>query len=212
MAQIKYTDIEGLKYILQKFLEKTNAKYIDENGLDKLKYTNVNMSTVTNAKQGLDTITLNVVGLVTKTDELEVLTQDMNDSTNGILAQAKAYTNNQISLQTHLSLKIVDTLPTENISTTTIYLINANQGQGNVYKEYIYIENAWELIGTTETDLSNYYSKAETDTKLGLKVDKIEGKGLSSNDFTSSHKQKLEEITTATNAELDTIINDIFTS
>lgn len=212
MAQIKYTDIEGLKYILQKFLEKTNERYIDENGLDKLKYTNLNMSTVTNAKQGLDTIVLNVTGLVAKTNDLEVLTQGMNDNTNGILAQAKAYTNNQISLQTHLSLKIVDTLPTNDISTTTIYLINANQGQGSVYKEYIYIENAWELIGTTETDLSNYYSKAETDTKLGLKVDKVAGKGLSSNDFTDSHEQKLDAITTATNAELDTIINDIFTS
>ena len=45
--------------------------------------------------------------------------------------------------------------------------------------------------GSGGTDLSNYYTKSETDTKLTTKVDKVTGKGLSSNDYTTSEKTKL---------------------
>lgn len=40
-------------------------------------------------------------------------------------------------------------------------------------------------------DPSNYYSKAQTDTLLGNKVDKVSGKGLSTNDYTNAEKEKL---------------------
>jgi hypothetical protein len=39
----------------------------------------------------------------------------------------------------------------------------------NVYDEYIYVSNAWELIGTTQVDLSNYYTKTQTNTLLNAK-------------------------------------------
>ena len=39
------------------------------------------------------------------------------------------------------------------------------------------------------TDLSNYYNKTETETLLSNKVDKVAGKGLSTNDFTNTFKQ-----------------------
>ena len=42
------------------------------------------------------------------------------------------------------------------------------------------------------TDLSNYYDKTETETLLSNKVDKVTGKGLSTNDFTNTFKQALE--------------------
>lgn len=40
-------------------------------------------------------------------------------------------------------------------------------------------------------DLGNYYTKGETDTKLSNKVDKVSGKGLSTNDYTTQEKTKL---------------------
>lgn len=59
---------------------------------------------------------------------------------------------------------IVETLPTENISTNTIYLkLNATQGEGNVYDEYVYINDTWELIGSTSIDLSEYATKEYVD-------------------------------------------------
>ena len=41
--------------------------------------------------------------------------------------------------------------------TNIIYLIpSAKQTSDNVYDEWIYVDNKWELIGTTKVDLSNY--------------------------------------------------------
>lgn len=60
--------------------------------------------------------------------------------------------------------------------------------------EYVYTdEHKWELLGF-DIDLSNYYDKSETDDLLNNKVDKINGKGLSTNDYTNSDKDKLDNI------------------
>ena len=54
-------------------------------------------------------------------------------------------------------VEIVSTLPTENISSTTIYLLPVQNGDSNnYYEEYLYTNEQWELIGTTRIDLSNY--------------------------------------------------------
>lgn len=59
-----------------------------------------------------------------------------------------------------LSIEVVQTLPTENISTTTIYLKPKDGSQAqNVYDEYLYINSAWEKIGDTAIDLSGYLQK-----------------------------------------------------
>ena len=81
-----------------------------------------------------------------------------------------------IALQTAVSgalkREIVQTLPTEDISTTTIYMIRNSESSGtNIYDEYMYINSQWELIGTSATDFSNYYTKNETDNLLSGKVD-----------------------------------------
>lgn len=54
-----------------------------------------------------------------------------------------------------LDFKIVDSLPTDNISATTIYLVPYE----NEYEEYIYINNKWEMLGSTKVDLSDYVRK-----------------------------------------------------
>lgn len=56
-----------------------------------------------------------------------------------------------------LSFKIVQEKPTEDIETNVIYLIPKSvSSAGNIYEEWIYIDNKWELLGTTDIDLSNY--------------------------------------------------------
>ena len=70
-----------------------------------------------------------------------------------------------------LHREIVASLPTTDIDTATIYMIlNGTSATENVYDEYMYINNAWELIGTSATDLTNYYTKADVDGKLLLKA------------------------------------------
>ena len=61
----------------------------------------------------------------------------------------KAYVNSLMSGA--LKRLIVEELPQEDIDTNTIYMVLDSQSEqeGNVYNEYMYIEDAWELIGTT---------------------------------------------------------------
>lgn len=69
---------------------------------------------------------------------------------------------------TTLDIQVVTELPTESISTTTIYLVGTNTADNqNDYEEWIYTGEDWEMIGTTNVDLTNYYTKTEIDSKLG---------------------------------------------
>lgn len=80
--------------------------------------------------------------------------------------------NNLIANIQKLTSQIVTELPTENIDTSVIYLIK--QEETNSYMQYMYINNAWAELGTTQVDLSNYYNKSEIDNKLAEKADKTE--------------------------------------
>lgn len=58
-------------------------------------------------------------------------------------------------------MAVVQALPSQDISTHTIYLVPKTGETNDVYDEYIYINNAWEMIGNTQIDLSNYALKSE---------------------------------------------------
>lgn len=107
------------------------------------------------------------------------VSQLTNDS--GYLTNQNAYNKTEINdlLSTVSSLKfeVVSNLPTTNISISTIYLKPIGDIERNLYEEYIYINNKWELLGNTQIDLSNYYKKTETyskneiDSKVNEKAD-----------------------------------------
>lgn len=93
-----------------------------------------------------------------------------------------------------------------------IYLIpNESSRANDVYDEYIYLiteqKTGWEFLGNKHVDvnLKDYYTKTEvneaiegvegrTTSALALKVDKVDGKQLSTNDYTTSEKNKLQGI------------------
>ena len=83
----------------------------------------------------------------------------------------------------------------------TVYLV-PKQGAGisDIYDEYLWlsasgsVEAHYELIGSTSVDLSNYYTQSQTNTLLDDKVDKVNGKGLSTEDYTTAEKNKLSGI------------------
>lgn len=79
----------------------------------------------------------------------------------------KQEVNDLISAITTMDIRVVQTLPTEDISTTTIYFVpKATAGTNDVYDEYIYVSNAWEHIGSTDIDLSGYQTKIDSSHKL----------------------------------------------
>lgn len=56
---------------------------------------------------------------------------------------------------------VVQTLPSENIDTHTIYFVPKTGSVTDVHDEYMYINNNWELLGSTNIDLSNYLQKTD---------------------------------------------------
>lgn len=70
-----------------------------------------------------------------------------------------------------IHIETVESLP-ESGSANTFYLVpKSSSGSRNVYDEYLWINEAWELVGDTEIDLSEYLEKnapiaAGTHTKI----------------------------------------------
>lgn len=62
------------------------------------------------------------------------------------------------------SFEIVQSLPQSNISTSKIYLVaKGTAGTNQVYTEYAYVNNAWEIIGDTSMSIDTL-SNAEVQT------------------------------------------------
>lgn len=100
------------------------------------------------------------------------ITNTVNNLTNYYL-KSETYTKSEVqqllSTISSLKLEVVTNLPTTNISTTTIYLKPlSTTDSNNTYEEYVYINNKWEIIGTTKVDLSGYVEKEEL-SKLATK-------------------------------------------
>lgn len=101
------------------------------------------------------------------------ITNTVNNLTN-YYRKSETYTqaevNALISSVVTIDIEVVQTLPTTDISTTTIYLLpKQTAGTDDVYDEYINTtgtSSGWELIGSTQVDLSNYYTKSEVDALI----------------------------------------------
>ena len=106
------------------------------------------------------------------------------------------------------SVAVAATLPSSDISDTTVYLVKSGDEAGNLYTEYIYVGGKWEQLGTQSLDLSGYYTSTQVDGLMGGKVDKVSGKGLSTEDFTTAYKEKLDSIEAgATKIVVDTSLS-----
>ena len=121
---------------------------------------------------------------------------------NEVLKAAKTYTDNEIAEFDFI--KIVSVLPSEGLP-NRIYLVPKTEvNENNLFDEYLWVNNAWEWIATksVDVDLTDVYSIKETDELLDDKVDKEEGKGLSTNDYTDKEKEKLEVLINYDDTEL----------
>ena len=65
-----------------------------------------------------------------------------------------------------IEFKVVDELPAKG-EKNTIYLVpNKSEIEENLNDEYIWVNESWEVIGNVSIDLSNYYTKPESDEKF----------------------------------------------
>ena len=90
------------------------------------------------------------------------VTQDDKDLWNATLQNAKDYAKKLFDSVTSFTIEIVDTLPTEDIKSMTIYFIrNGRDNESDYYEEYMYVNNKWEIIGSTFVNLAPYLLKAD---------------------------------------------------
>lgn len=61
----------------------------------------------------------------------------------------------------HFSAQIVSSLPSAGKSNVLYLVAKSSAASGNGYDEYLYINGAWELIGSTDIDLSGYVQASE---------------------------------------------------
>lgn len=86
-----------------------------------------------------------------------------------LLAKVQANINTAAAGANKLDVKIVASLPTADISATTIYLMlkpAEQQTTGDMYDEYMYVNSAWEKFGDVSIDLSNYDNKQAVTDKI----------------------------------------------
>ena len=81
-----------------------------------------------------------------------------NQTLDAILSSkaTKEEVDNRFNNFSSLDIQVVSELPAEG-SSTSIYLLQTAGGvTGNLYEEYLYVNNKWEMIGAKEVDLSEY--------------------------------------------------------
>lgn len=131
-------------------------------------------------------------------------------------AKIKAYIGSAVEGQ--LTFELVDALPATGVA-NVIYLVPNKGETQNVKDEYMWINNAWELIGTTSLDLSGYYKKTEVDTLLAGKVsnadfEDLEGRFATVSESVTDHENRvaaLEGTVAAmyTNEQIDGLVNAV---
>lgn len=85
---------------------------------------------------------------------------DANNTQIATTAFVQAAIASSIGDITGLEFEVVASLPSAG-ETGKVYLVSSGGSGQNVYNEYIWINSAWEQIGTTAVDLSGYWSKTD---------------------------------------------------
>ena len=119
------------------------------------------------------------------------ITKAVNDLENYYIKTetfTKQEVNNLISAITTMDIQVVQTLPVQDISTTTIYLVpKTTAGTNDAYDEYIYVSNNWEHIGSTEVNLTNYVTFDDYATAATTGVVKTSAQyGVSTSSYTKN--------------------------
>lgn len=120
----------------------------------------------------------------------------------------EAFVMEQINNTEHFHREIVDALPLTG-KDNVLYLVPKKGSDKDIYNEYIWTGADYEFMGTTAVDLTDYYQKNEVDELLDTKVNKVSGKQLSTNDYTTAEKTKLASLENYDDSELRSKVDSL---
>lgn len=195
MAVLKVLTLDGLQEYTQKLDAKLDTRFaakvtavegkslVDDSEIAKL-------GTVAEGAQ------VNVIeGVQVNGSDVEVVGKKVNIDLSGYA------TKGDVSAIPKYATQIVASLPTADISETTIYLVPVEGAEGNdAHDEYIYKNGKWELIGNTRIDLSDYYTKGQVDERIAA----IEG------DVSAVYtKTEIDGMVQTINGDIDAVEADV---
>ena len=74
-----------------------------------------------------------------------------------LISDTEAALRSVITAIPKFAIEVVESLPVDNISLSTVYLVKDKDSAGDLYTEYIYVKDTgWENLGTQTVDLSSY--------------------------------------------------------
>ncbi len=94
------------------------------------------------------------------------VTADDKTLWNSILASAKEYTQSLFNGVTNFAVNIVDILPLDPTPMVVYFIAATNGNSEDYYDEFMYINDKWELIGSTYVNLDPYVLKTKLDEML----------------------------------------------
>lgn len=103
-------------------------------------------------------------------DSTSDLTNDSDFQTSSDVSTAIASAIGDIN---SFNVEVVSALPSTNIDDHTIYFAPNSGDNNNIYDEWMYINESWEKLGTTEVDLSGYVQTSRTINGHALSSDII---------------------------------------
>ena len=129
-----------------------------------------------------------------------------NNEIQNAIIEANKYADELIGQISSISLEYVTVLPTSDIKSNVIYIL---QGTPNTLNVYNTSTNAFVTVGDLDLDLSQYYTKSDVDTLLADKADNnnvVHQEDIVSNLTTTSGTTTLS--TAGLQTELDKKAND----
>lgn len=193
----KLARLKHLKQLAQKAKAESDAVATRVKALEKVgaQANKIESIKVNGAAQAIGSDKSVNISVPTKTSQLN------NDSTFQTSAQVVAAINTAISKSGHASFQKVDAVPKADAAQENIlYLVmNTTTKHYDIYAKIKGSSDSYtmELLDDTTVDLSG-------------KVDKVAGKGLSTNDYTTADKSKLDGMTIATDAEVSEMLTEVF--
>lgn len=149
-----------------------------------------------------------LLGIATKLSELEndkeFVSKAVSDLENYYLkteTYSKDEIDDKLSLVPRFSVKVVTTLPTENISDTTVYLVPSNEDEENLYTEYINVNGLWEILGAqkiakfevTKEDIESALGYEPANNEKVLQIEKDVNNKLSATELSTAIEEALRQ-------------------
>lgn len=187
----KFVNATGVQYLWKQiagtFVKKDGNKVLSTNDFDNTFKTKLEGIEADAQVNKIETIKVGESSYPGSTENKTV------DITAGVTAIAKA----EVAAAGHASYKVVDRVPDAATAEDNVMYLVKN---GDKHDIYVRVKNGENyemlLIDDTDADLSGYATTEYVNGELSKKVDKVEGKGLSTNDFTNDLKTKLDGIDT----------------